>query len=153
MKSLHYVATVVRTYRMIIDEYLSTGMISNYDYYMECLEKAENRETSTGFFHGLPKLPQQLFEKRSEKVMQNFVGLVLEYDKETQTAIIETRNVYRVGETLEVFSRFGKEQYFVNTHMESLDGVSMDRAMRAKEPLKVKVPFEVHPFDMIRAER
>ena len=37
--------------------------------------------------------------------------------------------------------------------MESLDGVSMDRAMRAKEPLKVKVPFEVHPFDMIRAER
>lgn len=153
MKSLHYVATVVRTYRMIIDEYLSTSVISNYDYYMECLEKAENRETSTGFFHGLPKLPQQLFEKRSEKVMQNFVGLVLEYDKETQTAIIETRNVYRVGETLEVFSRFGKEQYFVNTHMESLDGVSMDRAMRAKEPLKVKVPFEVHPFDMIRAER
>lgn len=153
MKSLHYVATVVRTYRMLIDEYLETGIVSNYDYYMDNLQKAENRETSTGFFHGVPELPQQLFEKRSEKVMQNFVGLVLSYDKDTKTAIIETRNVYRVGETLEVFSRFNKETYFVNTHMESLDGVLMDRAMRAKEPLRVKIPFEVHPYDMIRANR
>lgn len=153
MKSLHYIATIVHTYRMIIDEYQKNGKIENYQYYISNLQKAENRETSTGFFHGTPKLPQQLFEQRSEKVMQNFVGLVLEYDKDTQIALIETRNVYRLGETLEVFSRFEKEKTFVVDHMENLKGEMVERAMRVKEPLKIKVPFEVHPFDMIRAER
>lgn len=153
MKSLHYIATIVHTYRMIIDEYQKNGKIENYQYYIDNLQKAENRETSTGFFHGTPKLPQQLFEQRSEKVMQNFVGLVLEYDQATQTALIETRNVYHLGETLEVFSRFEKEKTFVVGHMENLKGEIVERAMRAKEPLKIKVPFEVYPFDMIRAER
>src|SRR5690606_32755162 len=122
MKSLHYIATIVHTYRMIIDEYQQNGKIVNYQYYMNNLQKAENRETSTGFFHGTPKLPQQLFEQRSEKVMQNFVGLVLEYDQTSQTALIETRNVYHLGETLEVFSRFEKEKTFVVNHMENLKG-------------------------------
>src|SRR5690606_15062406 len=128
------------------------GKIENYQYYIDNLQKAENRETSTGFFHGTPKLPQQLFEKRSEKVMQNFVGLVLEYDSQSQTAIVETRNVFHLGETLEVFSRFETEKTFTLTQMENLKGEIVERAMRAKEPLRIKVPFEVHPFDMIRAE-
>ncbi len=153
MKSLHYIATIVRTYRMIIDEYEATGKIADYQYYIDNLQKAENRETSTGFFHGTPKLPQQLFEQRSEKVMQNFVGLVLEYDKENQTALIETRNVYQKGERLEVFSRFEREKTFTVTEMENLKGEPVERAMRAKEPLRIKVPFEVHPFDMIRVDR
>lgn len=153
MKSLHYIATIVHTYRMIIDEYQKHGKIENYQYYIDNLQKAENRETSTGFFHGTPKLPQQLFEKRSEKVMQNFVGLVLEYDSQSQTAIVETRNVFHLGETLEVFSRFETEKTFTLTQMENLKGEIVERAMRAKEPLRIKVPFEVHPFDMIRAER
>src|SRR5690606_33099257 len=83
MKSLHYIATVVNTYRRIIDEYQTTGKIADYDIYAQMLSHAENRETSYGFFHGLPTKDQQLYEKRSERVMQNFVGLVLDYDEQT----------------------------------------------------------------------
>jgi len=54
MKSLHYIATVVSTYRELIDEYQATKTIKDYNYYVEKLKKAENRLASTGYLEGLP---------------------------------------------------------------------------------------------------
>lgn len=153
MKSLHYIATVIRTYRMIIDEYMQTGKIEDYAYYDEALKKAENRETAQGFFHHIPYVDEQIFQKRSERVMQNFVGLVLSYDKETQTALIEQRNVFHTGEVIEIFSPQEREKTFIIDSIETLKGEIIDCARRAKEQLHIKVPFEVKPFDMLRVNR
>ena len=38
-------------------------------------------------------------KKRSERVMQNFVGLVLDYDQTTKYATIETKNVFTLRRT------------------------------------------------------
>ena len=45
MKSIYYIATVVRAYRNLIDEYLRTGKV-NYNYYEEELKrlKAANHQ-------------------------------------------------------------------------------------------------------------
>ena len=152
MKSLHYIATVVNTYRRIIDEYEATGEIKDYEAYAKMLTHAENRETSHGFFHGLPTKDQQLYEKRSERVMQNFVGLVLDYDHATQYATVETKNVFLLEE-LEVFSPLEASKTFMNEKMMDSNGELIKRAARAKEHIKVYIPFEVHPFDMLRAKR
>ncbi len=153
MKSIHYIATVVKTYRMIIDEYLTTGEIADYTHYENILSHAENRETSIGFFHGLPTKNEQLFEKRNERVMQNFVGIILDYDEESKLATVETRNVFLTDEELEVFSPVKREFSFINEIMYNATGEKITRASRAKEQLKVYIPFKVHPFDMIRAKR
>lgn len=153
MKSLHYIATVVNTYRKIIDEYLQTGKIEDFTKYELAMQHAENRETAKGFFYGLPTKEEQLFLKRSEKVMQNFVGLVVDYDTETQFATIETRNVYYLNEELEVFSPTHDGKKFVNEVMMDENGENIERAFKAKQLLKVKVPFKVYPYDMIRAKR
>lgn len=153
MKSLHYVATVVNTYRQIIDEFEKNGKIEDYEKYELALEKAENREASTGFFHGLPTEEQQLFEKRSEKVMQNFVGMVIDYCEETQMATVETKNVFLTNEELEVFSPSAPDRYFMNTKMFNSKGEEINRASKAREHLKVHIPFKVQAFDMIRAKR
>jgi len=49
MKSVHYIATVVWVYRMLIDEYLATGKINDFEYYENEISKAENRLTKEGF--------------------------------------------------------------------------------------------------------
>jgi putative protease len=152
MKSLHYIATVVNTYRQIIDEYVYTGAIKDYQMYKEMLEYAENRETSHGFFYGVPTKDQQLYEKRSERVMQNFVGLILDYNPETKFATVETKNVFLL-EALEVFSPSAPKRTFMNEQMINFKGEVIERASRAKEQIKVYIPFDVKPFDMIRAKR
>ncbi len=152
MKSLHYIATVVNTYRRIIDEYTETGAIKNYELYEEMLKNAENRETSHGFFYGLPTKDQQLYEKRSERVMQNFVGLILDYNEETKYATVETKNVF-VLEDLEVFSPKHASKTFLNTSMMNSNQEVITRAARAREKIQVYIPFKVEPFDMLRAKR
>jgi putative protease len=49
MKSLHYIATIVKSYRQAIDEYNETGDIKNIDKYIAQIAKAENREKLVKF--------------------------------------------------------------------------------------------------------
>ncbi|MCF0126569.1 MAG: U32 family peptidase [Clostridia bacterium] len=44
MKTEHYCATVTKTYREAIDEYCSTGKLTNKDKYLAELDKVANRE-------------------------------------------------------------------------------------------------------------
>ena len=152
MKSLHYIATVVNTYRRIIDEYTQTGRIENYALYDEMLKHAENRLTSHGFFYGLPTKEEQLYERRSERVIQNFVGLIVDYDEKTGYATVETKNVFTLEE-LEIFTPNAMSKTFMNTSMINSKGETIDRAFRASEHIQVHIPFKVQPFDMIRAKR
>jgi len=152
MKSLHYIATVVNTYRRIIDEYTQTGRIENYALYEGMLKHAENRLTSHGFFYGLPTKDQQLYERRSERVIQNFVGLIVDYDEKTGYATVETKNVFTLEE-LEIFTPNAMSKTFMNTSMINSKGETIDRAFRASEHIQVHIPFKVQPFDMIRAKR
>lgn len=152
MKSLHYIATVVNTYRRIIDEYTQTGQIEYYALYDEMLKHAENRLTSHGFFYGLPTKEEQLYERRSERVIQNFVGLIVDYDEKTGYATVETKNVFTLEE-LEIFTPNAISKTFMNTSMMNSKGEAIDRAFRASEHIQVHIPFKVQPFDMIRAKR
>nr|WIF89223.1 U32 family peptidase C-terminal domain-containing protein [Acholeplasma laidlawii] len=84
--------------------------------------------------------------------MQNFVGLILDYNEETKYATVETKNVF-VLEELEVFSPKHESKSFINTSMINSNQEVITRAARAKEKIQVYVPFKVEPFDMLRAKR
>lgn len=105
MKSLHYIATVVSTYRKLIDDYCANpdDFIFDEKYYNELL-KAANRSLSNGFFDHEPNEQDQLFNLRDEHPTQEFVIRVLDYDNNLKLAKIEQRNYFKIGDKVEFFS-------------------------------------------------
>lgn len=125
MKSLHYIATVVATYRKLIDDYLREGIIRDFVPYMNELEKAENRLASHGYLEGMPGVEQQLYNMRSERPTQLFVGLVMAYDEKTGIATIEQRNNFKEGEDVEMFHPSGLLEPFKVIGMTDEDGMHL----------------------------
>ena len=148
MKSVHYIATVVNAYRMLIDEFNSTGEVANLEFYQTEIEKAENRLTSQGFLDRFPTNLDQLYNRKLEVPNQMFVGIVLE--KVNDLVKIEQRNYFKIGDTIEIFGPNKKPQTFVLKEMfnEALEKTEIAR--HPKETLYIKVPFEVNSFDMLR---
>ena len=150
MKSLHYIATVVGTYRKLIDDYMRDGKIDDFSIYEKEIQKAENRQASHGFFRGMPGIEQQLYNQRSEQPTQTFIGLVQSYNPDTKEAIIEQRNYFEVGDTIEVFQPNGSKNEFKLTQMVDFDNIDTPVARHPKQILKIKIPFRVEPYAMLR---
>ncbi|MFW5794110.1 MAG: peptidase U32 family protein, partial [Bacillota bacterium] len=75
MKSIHYIATTINTYRRMIDDYYN-NILKEVSVYQDELKKAENRLTSFGFFAGDTTTKQQLYNSRSESPTKEFIGIV-----------------------------------------------------------------------------
>lgn len=150
MKSLHYIATVVSTYRKLIDEYLATNQVKDYEPYIKAMEKTENRLSSHGYLEGMPGVEQQLYNMRSETPNQLFIGLVKSYDKESGYAMIEQRNYFENGENVEVLMPSGKEIQFKIEEIYDVDGEKIDICRHPKQLLKVKVPEAIEEHAMLR---
>ncbi|QWB96552.1 U32 family peptidase [Mycoplasmatota bacterium] len=150
MKSIHYIATVVSTYRALIDEYIKMGDIKDYKAYEIEMTKAENRLSSVGYLEGLPGVEQQLYGMRSEKPSQLFIGLCMSYDKNTQTATIEQRNYFKLGDEIEVHNPDGHHFTFKLESMMDEDGELLEVARHPKQIIQIKVDQEIKPFAMIR---
>ncbi len=150
MKSLHYIATVVKTYRMMIDEYNETGTIKDYSYYQKFLSKAENRLTSHGFLRNDLGISEQLYNSRSENPTQDFVGIVKAYDKETKEAIIEVRNFFLPHSKLEIFGPHKRDTIVEVEDIFDLDGNTLDACRHPKDLVKFKCELCLEEYDMIR---
>lgn len=105
MKSLHYIATVVSTYRKLIDDYCKDpdNFVMSDKYYQELL-KAANRALCTGFFDNQADNNKQIYNQRDEHPTQEFCARVIGYDESNQMAIIEQRNYFKLGDQIEFFS-------------------------------------------------
>lgn len=150
MKSLHYIATVVSTYRKLIDEYLATNQVKDYEPYIKAMGKTENRLSSHGYLEGMPGVEQQLYNMRSETPNQLFIGLVKSYDKESGYAMIEQRNYFENGENVEVLMPSGKEIQFKIEEIYDVDGKKIDICRHPKQLIKVKVPEAIEEHAMLR---
>lgn len=150
MKSLHYIATVVKTYRMLIDEYKKTGKVLDMSIYHDEIGKAENRLTSSGYLTGEIGPDKQLYEFLGERPNQAFVGLVIDYDESSNIAVIEQRNRFNLNDTLEIFSPNEDNKTFVLDNMVNDKNEPIDVARHAQQIVKIKMPFKVEKYSMIR---
>jgi putative protease len=149
MKSIHYIATVVSAYRMLIDDY-ENGCLKDLDFYRNEIKKAENRQTSSGFFGGETTIEQQLYNQRSEVPTKEFVGMVKGYDMNRKLLILEQRNFFSPGDTLEVFTP-GKDiiQFKVKEIFDG-DFVSLDAARHPLQTIMVNLEVEVPEYSLVR---
>ncbi|MFD3449298.1 U32 family peptidase [Microbacteriaceae bacterium 4G12] len=151
MKSIHYVATVVSVYRKVIDAYCADP--DHFEFKQEWideLDKCANRDTAPAFFEGVPGYQEQMYGNHSKKTMYDFVGLVLEYDENTQIATIQQRNHFKPGQEVEFF---GPEIENFTQQVEVIwdeEGNELDAARHPLEIVKVKVDKPVYPYNMMR---
>jgi U32 family peptidase len=150
MKSLHYIATVVSTYRKIIDDYLQYKKIDDFKPYESALLKAENRLTADGYLNGMPSHTAQIFDLNKEQPSQIFIGIIKAYIEDENMMIIEQRNYFEVGQTVEIFQPSGKLNIFKVEMMLDEDGLPLEVARHPKQIIKMNVPFKVEPYALMR---
>ena len=104
MRSIYYLATVMLSYKRIINHILNntlTDKISNY--YLNILNRCANRESTPQFFNKYPGYEEQYYTNtREEYSNQDFLGIV----KENKDGIItlEQRNYFKTGTTVQFIS-------------------------------------------------
>lgn len=151
MKSLHYIATVVSTYRKLIDAYCEDpdGFINDGRYYKELLKSA-NRALCHGFYEGHPTSQEQLFNLRDEHPTQEFVMRILDYDEESHLACIEQRNYFKIGDKIEIFSPHHDNIYFTVDKIYNEDKEEVEVANHPMEIMYIPIDYKVEVNDLGR---
>ncbi|MGM7635703.1 peptidase U32 family protein [Bacillus sp. Hm123] len=151
MKSIHYVATVVSVYRKIIDAYCADP--ENFKVkqeWLDELDKCANRPAAPAFFQGTPGANEQLFGVHGKKATHDFVGLVLDYDAETQMVTLQQRNFFRPGDEVEFFGPEIDNFTQVIDKVWDEDGNELDAARHPLQIVRFKVDQPVYRDNMMR---
>ena len=143
MKTALYVATVARTYRMAIDDYLTDPALyeKNLDLYKSEIGKCTYRQFTTGFYFGKPDENMQIYDNSTYVVESVFLGIIEEVTDDGRIRITQ-KNKFCVGDEIEIMKPDGPNIRTVVTKIESLDGVSQDSAPHACQPLYLSVDTE-----------
>ena len=153
MKSMYYIATVANAYRTIMDKKINNTLTkSDIAYYKKVLNRVSNRENTDQFFNGVPGVEGQYYSGRQEISNQDFLGLVLSYDNKTHEALVEQRNKFSVGDTVQIFGPNIETQEFKIEYIINDEGQSVESAPHAQEKVRVKIPFDVYEGDIIRVK-
>lgn len=151
VKSEYYLATVIRSYRMAIDNYYEDPENYKYDpYYLDEIKKVSHRDFTSGFFYGKANENSQVYEKNSYIRGYDFIGIVLDYDKETKIATIEQRNRVFKGEEVEIFGPAIKDFKQKIDYMTDDKGNDIETANKAKQIFKIKVNQDVEKGYFLR---
>ncbi|HEC2144912.1 TPA: U32 family peptidase [Staphylococcus delphini] len=154
MKSIHYIATVVSVYRKVIDAYAADpeNFKINPEWLFE-LDKCANRDTAPAFFKGTPGYEEQMFgNESSKKAPFDFIGLVLDYDKDSQMATIQQRNHFKPGQEVEFFGPEIQTFKQVVDKIYDEEGNELDAARHPLQIVQIKVDQPIYPNNMMRKE-
>lgn len=151
MKTAFYVATVVRSYRQVIDAYYD----GNYNKeivqkYFNELEKASHRHYTKAFFYNKPDSNTQIYENSSYIRKYDFIGVVLEYNSKTKEAIIEQRNRFFLGDEIEIFGNYKDYYNYKIDNMRNNKGEELEVANRPKEKISMTINLPLEAGDMLR---
>lgn len=151
MRGIYYIATVIHTYRQLIDQIKNKTLDEKeVRYALDILNRSANRDSSPQFYDGLPTEKEQYFLGRQEISNQDFLGLVLDYDEENKMVLLEQRNYFKNGDVVEFF---GPETetftYMVHTIVNENDE-KIEVANHPNMIVKLPVDKPLHKWDMMR---
>lgn len=153
MKSIHYVATVVSVYRKVIDAYCADP--ENFRIQLEWLEELEkcaNRDAATAFFEGEPTYEEQMYGVHGRKTSTDFIGLVLDYNKDTKMVTLQQRNYFSKGQEVEFFGPGIENFRMTITDLWDEKGNDLDVARHPLQIVRFKSDILVRPNNMMRKE-
>lgn len=146
MRSVHYVASVTKTYRSAIDAYdRGPGQFAMQTEWLAELEKVSHRDYTAGFFCGTRGAEDQIYGSASYMQTTVFVGLVEAYDPATGWVAVEQRNHMRVGEEIEVLQPTAATFRQRLAEMQDDMGRTITAAPHPQQKIRIKMrqPVEV----------
>ena len=152
MKSVHYVASVVKAYRMALDACLSGNPYEVREEWRAELEKVSHRAYTTGFFFGKTTGADQIYGSSSYEQTSDFVGLVRAYDPVTQIATVEQRNNMKLGQEIEVFQPVGAPFRQNLSEMWDEEGQEIAAAPHPQQIVRMRMTQEVAANSILRRD-
>lgn len=153
MRSNYYVATVINTYRSLIDDYYDNKLTNEkMSYYQKVLERVSNREATVQFWDKLPTIEEQYYLGRNEESNQDFLAVVTDYDEENKMVTISERNFFKSGDEVEVFGPNISPFAFIMPDIYDIDGNKVNIGRHPEEILKFKLDKKLYKNDIIRVK-
>ena len=152
MKTALYVATVARTYRKAIDDYLTDPALyeKNLPWYREQISRCTYRQFTTGFFYGKPDQESQIYDSNTYIREYTYLGIVAKV--KDGLCVIEQRNKFTVGEQIEIMKPDGENMEVTVRAIYNEEGESMESAPHPKQKLFVDLGVEAGIFDILRRQ-
>ena len=151
MKTALYVATVARTYRKAIDDYLESPekYQANMPWYQEQISNCTYRQFTTGFFLGKPDESAQIYDNNTYLKEYTYLGIVGECNEQGLYRI-EQSNKFSVGETIEVMKPNGDNIEVVVKQILDEEGNQMESAPHPKQVLYIDLGQPLDMYDILR---
>ena len=151
MKTALYVATVARTYRRAIDDYLQSPDLyrEHMPWYLDQISNCTYRQFTTGFFFGKPSEEAQIYDSNTYVREYTYLGIVGAVNEDGLYAI-EQRNKFSVGETIEVMKPNGENREVVVQRIVDEDGQDQTSAPHPKQKLWIDLGCPLDTYDILR---
>ena len=151
MRSHYYLATVISSYRKIIDAIYNNTLTEKFILEQEkILARVANRETSTHYFTHMADETDQYYTGRQELSNQDFLAQVLDYDQANGIVTITERNYFEPGTEVEIFMPSGKVISFTVDRIYDEAMNEVEKACHPEEILKLRVDEFVEKDSMMR---
>ena len=152
MKSVNYVASVVKVYREAIDAYYENPQnFQVRDSWISQLDRIAHRPYTSGFFikddNGT-----EIYDTSKAKSKSTFLGIVRSYDSQTKLATVEQRGKLQIGQQIEILQPNNPTFIQRLSHMTDEDGNLIEAAPHAQQIVKIKMDNPVESWSLIRTD-
>ena len=153
MKTALYVATVARTYRMAIDDYLEDPKKyeMNLSKYRTFISQCTYRQYTTGFFFGKPDETTQIYDCNVYERDYVYLGISGE-PLEDGSFVIEQKNKFYQGQKIEVMKADGNDIEVEVVSIKDEEGNEMESCPHPKQKLKINLGIELEKGDILRVK-
>ena len=172
MKTALYVATVARTYRKAIDDYLESEQkyLDNMDWYRHEIGQCTYRQFTTGFYFGKPDENTQIYDNSTYVRESVYLGMIEDIQESgvggscRQTASLKQKNKFCTGDEIEVMKPDGRDIRAKVVRIADEEGNPQESAPHAgqklsvtlepKEDIKASGPVGfLSEYDILRASK
>ena len=145
-----YVATVARTYRKAIDDYLEDPKKyeANMPWYKDQISNCTYRQFTTGFYFGKPSEESQIYDSNTYIREYTYLGIIGEIKEGLYR--IEQRNKFSVGEVIEIMKPDGQNVEATVEKIIDEDGNEQESAPHPKQVLYVALSADASVYDILR---
>ena len=154
MKTALYVATVARTYRRAIDDYMESGekYRANMEWYLSEISKCTYRQFTTGFYFGKPDENTQIYDNNTYVNEYIYLGIAGESVQTAGQACvrIEQRNKFCVGDEIEIMKPDGTNIPVKVLAMYDGQGQSVESCPHSKQVIDVCLSVLPKEYDILR---
>ncbi|MBP7319714.1 MAG: U32 family peptidase [Lachnospiraceae bacterium] len=153
MKTALYVATVARTYRKAIDDYVISPQLyeEHLPWYREQISNCTYRQFTTGFFFGKPDETTQIYDSNTYLKGYTYLGMVGNRNLDGYYSL-EQRNKFWVGEEIEVMKPNGDNIVVKVLKIMDENGQEMESAPHPQQQLWIDLGMQLEEFDILRRQ-